>query len=107
VSTALSVKPLLHVLDGEIVLADKVRTTSKARARLVDLGVEGVTGPVDVAIHHLAAPEQAVQVAESVRERLDDVRSLVITELGAVIGAHVGPGSLGVVVAPALLHPSS
>jgi DegV family protein with EDD domain len=102
VSTALSVKPLLHVVDGEIVVADKVRTTSKARARLVELGVADVVGPVDVAVHHLAAPDQAAEIAAALRERLDDVRSLVTTELGAVIGAHVGPGSLGVVVAPAL-----
>jgi DegV family protein with EDD domain len=102
VSTALSVKPLLHVVDGEIVVADKVRTTSKARARLVELGVADVAGPVDVAVHHLAAPDQAAEIAAALRERLDDVRSLVTTELGAVIGAHVGPGALGVVVAPAL-----
>jgi fatty acid-binding protein DegV len=59
-----------------------------------------VEEPVEVAVHHLAAPDRADEVAAELRTRLSALRSLVITEFGAAIGAHVGPGALGVVVAP-------
>lgn len=101
VSTALAVKPLLQVQEsGDIGLLDKVRTGSKARTRLVELACADVVGPVDLALHHLGAPDHAADAAAALHERLD-VRSVVTTELGAAIGAHVGPGALGVVVAPA------
>jgi DegV family protein with EDD domain len=64
VGTALSVKPLLHVEDGRIVPLEKVRTTSRAIARLVDLAANAAgRGPVDLAVHHLAAPERAAELA--------------------------------------------
>lgn len=99
--TALAVKPLLHVVDGRIVALDKVRTASKAIARLIDIAVEraGVR-PVDVAVQHLAAWERAEHVAASLRERLPQLRRMYTSEVGAVVGAHAGPGLIGVVLAP-------
>jgi DegV family protein with EDD domain len=97
--TALSVKPLLHVLDGRIVPLEKVRTSSKAIARLLDLTAEvAATRPVDVAVQHLAAPQRADEIAACLRERLPALDRLVISEVGAVVGAHTGPGTVGVVV---------
>ena len=97
--TALSVKPLLHVVDGRIAPLEKVRTASKARARLEDLAVErAADAPVDVAVHHLAAAEQAAGLAERLRARIPQLGTLHVSEVGAVVGAHVGPGLLGVVV---------
>ena len=97
--TALSVKPLLHVVDGAIAPLERVRTASRAVARLQDLAVEAAGDePVDVAVHHLAAPERAGEIAEELRARVPDLRSLHVSEVGAVVGAHVGPGLLGVVV---------
>jgi DegV family protein with EDD domain len=99
VGTALSVKPLLHVQDGRIALLEKVRTASKALARLETLAVERAgDGPVDVAVHHLAAQEKATALAERLRGRIPGLQSLYVSEVGAVVGAHVGPGLLGVVV---------
>ena len=54
--------------------------------------------PVDVAVHHLAAPERAAQLADELRSLLPGLQSLYLSEVGAVVGAHVGPGLLGVVV---------
>ena len=97
--TALSVKPLLHVVDGSIAPLERVRTATRAMARLQDLAVEvAQDGPVDVAVHHLAAPERAEQMAGQLRARLPGLRALHVSEVGAVVGAHVGPGLLGVVV---------
>jgi DegV family protein with EDD domain len=97
--TALSVKPLLHVLDGQIAPLEKVRTTSKALARLEQLAVDRAgDGPVDLAVHHLAAADKANALAERLRARVPGLQSLYVSEVGAVVGAHVGPGLLGVVV---------
>ena len=100
VGTALAVKPLLHVAQGRILPLEKVRTTARAAQRLVELAVQAAgEGPVDVAVQHLAAAARAEEVAARLRERLDVAR-LLVSEVGAVIGAHVGTGLVGVVVVP-------
>ncbi len=98
--TALSVKPILHMVDGEIVVRDKVRTASRALTRLEDLAVEAAAGDeVDIGVHHLAAPERAQALGARLRERLGDrLRACYETEIGAAVGAHVGPGLVSVVV---------
>ena len=99
VGAALLVKPLLQVVDGRIALLEKVRTASKAIARLEELAAaEAGDGAVDVAVHHLAAPERAERLAGRLRTRLPGVQSMHVSEVGAVVGAHVGAGLLGVVV---------
>lgn len=100
--TALAVKPLLHVVDGRIVALERVRTASKAIARLADVAVERAGNRlVDVAVQHLAAPERAEHVAAVLRDRIPRLRRMYLSQVGAVVGAHVGPGLIGVVVAPA------
>jgi DegV family protein with EDD domain len=99
--SALAVKPVLHVKDGRVVPLEKVRTTARALHRLVQRAVEAAgEGPVSVAVHHLAAGDRADRLAADLRERLPALRELHVSELGAAIGAHVGPGAVGVVVAP-------
>ncbi|CCH28760.1 DegV family protein [Actinosynnema sp. NPDC047251] len=101
VGTALAVKPLLHVDDGRIVPLEKVRTTSRAIGRLVDLAATAAgSGPVGLAVHHLAAPERAAELATRLDERVPGSTGCLISEVGAVIGAHTGPGVMGVVVLP-------
>ena len=102
--SALAVKPLLHVHDGRIVPLEKVRTTSRALGRLVDLAVEAAgDGRVELAVHHLAAPDRAAEVAARLDERVPNSSGCVVSELGSVIGAHTGPGVIGVVVCPGRL----
>ena len=97
--TALAVKPLLHVSGGQIAPLEKVRTASKALARLEQLAVEQAgEGPVDVGVHHLAAADKAQALADRLRPRVPGLQSMYVSEVGAVVGAHVGPGLLGVVV---------
>ena len=107
IGTALSVKPVLHVADGRVVPLEKVRTSARALVRLVQRAVEAAEGgPVMVAVHHLAAPERAERLAADLEERVPDLRELYVSELGAAIGAHVGPGAVGLVVAPAATAPA-
>ncbi|MGH4024565.1 MAG: DegV family protein [Pseudonocardiaceae bacterium] len=99
--TALAVKPLLFVDAGRIVPLEKVRTAARARARLVELAAQ-VAGSelVDVAVHHLGAPQRAGELAEQLRARLPKLNECFISEVGAALGAHAGPGMLGLVVLP-------
>ncbi|WP_320783720.1 DegV family protein [Streptomyces sp. CRN 30] len=99
--SALAVKPLLQLDDGRIELLEKVRTASRAIARLEEIVAERAGGaPVDIAVHHLAAPERAQALADRLRERVPGLADLHVSEVGAVIGAHTGPGLLGAVVSP-------
>ncbi|MEU5834254.1 DegV family protein [Streptomyces diacarni] len=97
--SALAVKPLLEVEDGRIGMLEKVRTASKAVARLEEIIVDrAADARVDIAVHHLAAAERAAKLAERFRERVHGLRELHVSEVGAVIGAHTGPGLLGAVL---------
>ncbi|MFF7211497.1 DegV family protein [Streptomyces sp. NPDC008238] len=99
--SALAVKPLLQLDEGRIQLLEKVRTASKALARLEEIVVERAgTRQVDIAVQHLAAADRASALAERLRARVPGLNSLVLSEVGAVIGAHTGPGLLGAVVSP-------
>ncbi len=102
--SALAVKPILHLSDGRVAPLAKVRTSSRALARLADLAVEAAgERQVDVAVCHLASPEQAETLASALAERLADAlsgRPVEVAEVPSVLGAHVGPGLVGVTVAP-------
>jgi DegV family protein with EDD domain len=100
--TALAVKPVLHVADGQVVPLERVRTSARALARLVQRAAEAAGGPgASLAVHHLAAPDRASKLASELQRAVPGVRELFVSELGAAIGAHVGPGAVGVVVTPA------
>lgn len=102
--SALAVKPLLKLEDGHVGMLEKVRTAGRALSRLEELAVEAAGDrQVDVAVAHLANPERADLLAENLHGRLGanlDGRAVVVGEVGAVIGAHVGPGMVAVFVSP-------
>lgn len=108
VGSALSVKPLLTVENGVIRPYERVRTTTRAHARLVELGLGALArgaaahSGVDVAVHHLDDLASAERLAAQLSGRVSVPGEVVIAELSAVLGVHVGPGTLGVVVAPRL-----
>lgn len=102
--SALAIKPVLHVTDGEVQPLERVRTASRAIARLQAL-TEGdcATLPdwadgVDVAVHHMDAAERAEPLAEALAEHIG--REVKAAQLSAVVGAHVGVGTVGVAVSP-------
>ncbi|GAB3669218.1 DegV family protein [Actinocorallia lasiicapitis] len=99
--SALMVKPLLTITDGRITPLEKVRTTSRALSRLEELVVERAAGiPVDLAVQHLSAASRAETLAARLRDRLPRAETLTVGEIGPAIGAHVGPGMLGVAISP-------
>lgn len=100
VGAALAVKPILQVVDGAIEPLERVRTAGRALQRLEDLAVDRAAGErVEVAVHHLAAADRADTLASRLDDRLASrLDEMTVTEVGAVIGAHGGPGLIGVVV---------
>jgi DegV family protein with EDD domain len=103
---ALAVKPLLQIDDGEVSGLEKVRTSARALSRLADLAVEASGArPVDVGVAHLANQSAADALARQLEERLAsnlEGRSVWCGEVGAALGAHVGPGMVAVCVSPRL-----
>lgn len=103
--SALAVKPLLTVADGQIRPHERVRTASRGVARLAELGLSALAsaresgGEVAVAVHHLDNPDGATRLVDLLRLGRPD-GEVPVAEVSAVIGVHVGPGMLGVVVSP-------
>lgn len=98
--TALALKPVLRLDDGKLVLAQRVRTTSKATAALVELVLEAVgEGRAALAVHHVDNPAGAAQVAATLASALPACGPAIVTDLGPVLGVHLGPGAVAVVAA--------
>jgi DegV family protein with EDD domain len=97
--SALKIKPIL-TLDGEITPIERVRTSQRAFARMKDFLHElyeaGRDGWV---VQHIQAPAEAEQLVAYGRE-LFGTEPVFVSEVGPVIGAHVGPGLLGVGAVP-------
>jgi DegV family protein with EDD domain len=106
IGSALSVKPLMTIADGEIRPYERTRTTSKALARLQELSLTALgraasrSTAVDIAVHHLDRRDAAERLASQLAGRVDIPGEVVISELSPVVGSHVGPGTVGVVIAP-------
>jgi DegV family protein with EDD domain len=100
--TVLGLRPVIGVRDGHLEVVEKVRTSARARERLFELAVAdaGRRGRFDIAVHHLGQPELAAGLGERLRNACGpQLRAVHTAEVSAVLGAHVGPGLLAVVVA--------
>ncbi|MFD6162259.1 DegV family protein [Nocardia sp. NPDC060256] len=94
-------KPLLQIVEGRLELREKVRTRSKAFAKLVAAAVDaaGEDGAA-VAVQHLGAEEAAQTVAAQLRDLIPGIRELIVAEFGPALGVHLGVGAVGVLVLP-------
>jgi len=97
--TKLSLKPLLRIDDGKLVLAQRVRTASKAVATMIDR-VCDVVGErsAAIAVHHVANADGAADLVAALTERLPTCEPAIVTDLGPVLALHVGAGALAVCV---------
>jgi len=95
--TALALKPLLRVDDGKLVLAQRVRTVSNATTAMIDRVCEIVgESSAALAVHHVANPDGAKEVAATLARRLPACEPAIITPLGPVLALHVGAGAVAV-----------
>ena len=94
--TLLHVKPILSIEDGEVEPIKRVRGERKAFAELAEaLETETRDEPgFRLAVAHAAAPERAAELEALVREQRPNAELELVVALGAVIGAHAGPGTL-------------
>ncbi|WP_448059882.1 DegV family protein [Cellulomonas hominis] len=100
--TVLGLRPVLGLHDGRIEVEEKVRTRAAARARLEHLALAELTrrGGGRLGVHHLGQPDLAREVADRLQAAAgDELADVAVREVGSVVGAHVGPGVLAVVVA--------
>lgn len=92
--SALDIKPLISITDGEVHPVERVRTRSKSLHRLVQL--TGTLGPLErLAVAHAACPEAAERLAEQLAS-IYPRHKMIITEIGPVLGTHAGPGAIGI-----------
>jgi DegV family protein with EDD domain len=92
----LQVKPILSIRGGEVEPVKRVRGERKAFAELAAaLETETADEPgYRLSVAHAAAPERAAELEALVRERRPKAELELVVALGAVIGAHAGPGTL-------------
>ena len=95
-SSLLQVKPIIEFRDGDVRLVARTRVKRRAMERMLAiLAEEAACGPLHLCIHHTDAPDEAEELARRVRETLNLVE-LYMSEFTRVMGAHTGPGLLGV-----------
>jgi DegV family protein with EDD domain len=99
--TTLGIKPLLGVKNGEVAPLERIRGDDKAIMRLAELArAHAGRQLVDVAVEHYDAPGPAMRLAIRLQAQIPFRRSFYLSQISSVIGAHTGPGSVGVSVSP-------
>jgi DegV family protein with EDD domain len=96
---SMNLKPLLRMINGKVEQQELVRSSEKSIARMIEIVVAAARIKSEIAVHHVEALDAANNVAAQLRE-LTGVASISVTSAGAVVGTHVGPGALAVVVSP-------
>lgn len=95
VGSILQVKPIFSLEDGQARLFAKVRTSNRAIEHLRKAMLEHIgAGPVHAAVLHADALDRALQIRDDLSARVN-CAELYITEFTPVMGAHTGPGVLG------------
>ncbi len=100
VGTVLKFKPLLGIVDGEVVPLARVRSRAKALEAAQDLLLKGTRARganVKLALTHALAPEDAWALAAKLSKVLETT-NYYVSDLGPVLGVHVGPGTIGAAV---------
>ena len=93
----LSVKPILSIRDGDVVPLKRVRGTQKAldEFRAVLVAESADVPSLRVGVAHAAAPERLAALESVIHEARPQATLEVATSLGAVVGTHAGPGTVG------------
>ena len=93
--TALQLKPILEVRDGQVEAVERVRTRNKSLSRLVEMVEEriGDKTPVRLASLHANAPEDARVILEQASAKLNPLEKM-LAQVSPVVGTHAGPGTV-------------
>lgn len=95
--SALNLKPILEIKDGIVTPVTRVRSRRKALETVFDLVAQKVPSgcQVHMAVLHVAAPDEAAAFSRQLEQQFHPLE-MITSECGPVIGAHVGPGTVGV-----------
>lgn len=97
VGNVLKITPILTVEDGMTEIFKKVRTKKRAIDTMIETmqSAHELSPVQEIAVHHIDRLEEA----ESLKERLETLMdvNVTISDIGPVIGLHVGPGAIGIV----------
>ena len=94
--TLLGFKPLIELSQGEATLIERPRSSAKAMERLLGITAERTGGrPSHVNVMHANALENAYKLRDRAQEAMN-CREIFISEFTPVMGAHTGPGLLGI-----------
>lgn len=88
--------PILTVEDGKTSILMKARTKKNAVTAMINKFMEDVNeyGLGEVIIHHINCINEAQELANQIKEKLDIKISTI--DIGPIIGLHVGPGAIGI-----------
>jgi DegV family protein with EDD domain len=98
VGTLLNIKPISEFVDGVVKPIKAVRTRKKSLDKMVDIIVDRIKDPKKVVLCTRSAmfEEDENYMVEKLREKLNYEGEIYSGMLGAVIGAHSGPGAIGI-----------
>ena len=99
IGTLLGIKPILAMEAGEVQAVDKARGGRRAQPKLIELLKARVSPdtPVFGAVGHASAPKWGARMTELVSESFM-VEELFEGEIGPIVGAHAGPGTVACVL---------
>lgn len=94
----LKIKPLLEVTkDGKVESIEKIRTSSKAVARIIEKFLEETDGmDVEPFIITTSSEEKVALVTKALQEARPQYKEINVYPLTPVVGAHAGPGTVGI-----------
>ena len=100
-SSVLKIRPVISVVDGGMIVAGKVRGSSRKSLdwmmdRFEEDVRQGLVREDRVFLTHTGVHEDAVYMAECVREIMPAMKEILETPAGSVIGSHCGPGTIGI-----------
>lgn len=99
IGSLLNIKPILALEDGVVFAADKVRGQNKALQNIIDLVVSQVEGEIICVLAHGDAREVMENLAAKIPDNLK-ISELIYSDIGPVIGTHVGKGAVGIATLP-------
>ncbi|GAA0180830.1 DegV family protein [Clostridium sediminicola] len=94
--SVLKIIPILTVQEGQVIVANKVRTSKKAINTIIDTFLKDIDkyGLGGAVVHHINCEEEAKKIANALKIKTG--KDILIGSIGPVIGVHVGPGAVGI-----------
>jgi DegV family protein with EDD domain len=95
IGTLLQIKPLIHVYNGQVEMREKIRTSKRAMTQMIQYAAE--LGPLEsIALLHTHAIDKLEMFRQQTKHLYPSDETPLAVEVTPAIGAHVGPGGLGI-----------